>query len=86
MKIFKILGKYGKDLSSGPICSKLKKVVSWCDVKISILKYGEYVDIFFFFFFAEEMWVAFVLKNWKKLLTFLQQTYQWIWKYLSYNS
>ena len=38
----------------------------------------------FFFFFAEEkMWIAFALQ---KLLTFLQQKYQCIWKYLSYNS
>ena len=29
------------------------------------------------------MWVAFALQ---KLLTFLQQKYQYIWKYLSYNS
>ena len=34
-------------------------------------------------FYAEKKWVAFALQ---KLLTFLQQKYQGIWKYLSYNS
>ena len=34
-------------------------------------------------FFAEKMWVAFASQ---RLLTFLQQKYQYIWKYLSYNS
>ena len=34
-------------------------------------------------FFAEKMWIAFAVQ---KLLTFLQQKYQCIWKYLSHNS
>ena len=29
-----------------PLCSKLKKVVSQHEFKISILKYGKYIDIF----------------------------------------
>ena len=33
--------------------------------------------------FAEKMWVAFALQ---KLLTFLQQKYQRIWKYLNYGA
>ena len=33
--------------SSGPLCSKLNEVVSKCDVKISVLKYGKYIDMFF---------------------------------------
>ena len=36
-----------------------------------------------FIVFAEKMWVAFALQ---KLLTFLQQKDQSIWKHLSYNS
>ena len=43
-------------------------------IKISTVKYGKYID-----FFAEKMGVAFALQ---KLLTFLQQKYQCIWKYL----
>ena len=37
-----------KHKRSGPSCSKLKKVVSYCDIRISILKYmyGKYIDIF----------------------------------------
>ena len=31
---------------SGPSCSKLNRVVSLSDVKISILKYGKYIDLF----------------------------------------
>ena len=31
---------------SGPNCSKLNEVDSYCDIKISILKYGKYIDIF----------------------------------------
>ena len=34
-------------------------------------------------FFAEKMWVAFALQ---KLLTLMQQKYQSIWKYFSYNT
>ena len=34
------------DKSPGPSSSKLNEVVSQCDVKISVLKYGKYNDIF----------------------------------------
>ena len=33
---------------SGLSCSKVYKVVSECEFKISILKYGKYIDFFFF--------------------------------------
>ena len=34
-------------LQTGPICLKLNTVVSLRDIKISVLKYGEYIDFFF---------------------------------------
>ena len=60
----------------GPSSSKLNKVVSLHDAKISILKYGKYIDIFF----AEKNASSFCMQ---KLLIFLQQRYQCFWNILA---
>ena len=54
----------------GPVFQNLAKLLADMTLKISILKYRKRINIF----------------CWKKLLTFLQQKYQCIWKYLSYNN
>ena len=62
----------------GPVVQNLMKLLA--NVTLKFLSWNMANALIFF---AENMWAAFAMQ---KLLTFLQQNYQWIWKYHSYNS
>ena len=65
---------FKKNIDLGPVVQNLMLLAN----VTSILKYDKYK-----LFLLKKMWVAFAVQ---KLLTFFQQKYQCIWKYLSYNS
>ena len=62
----------------GPVVQNLMKLLA--NVMLKFLSWNMANTLIFF---AEKKWVVFAVQ---KLLTFLQQKYQYIWKYLSYNS
>ena len=61
----------------GPVVQNLKKLLANMTLKFLSWNMANIL-----IFFAEKMWVAFAMQ---KLLTFLLQNYQCIWKHLSYN-